>query len=185
MDNRKHDAIETQPLQYVNIDEPFQEIRTVSGFILPGGSTKLMVVSHNVSGEVFGIWRKQLNAKVFTVKVEAMFKANLDTYKEQTGYKTKQDRERELCELKVEFTALDETDRAPSPSNSQEKINMKLNTGERLLRIAQLEAELDITKDELSRAEANVSFYKTKAREIEFTIKVLKKEGEQDNDRIR
>jgi endonuclease III len=55
---------------------------------------------------------------------------------------------------------------------------MKLNTGERLLRIAQLEAELDITKDELSRAEANVSFYKTKAREIEFTIKVLKKEGE-------
>jgi hypothetical protein len=48
-----------------------------------------MVVSHNVSGEVFGIWRKQLNAKVFTVKVEAMFKANLDTYKEQTGYKTK------------------------------------------------------------------------------------------------
>jgi hypothetical protein len=89
MDNRKHDAIETQPLQYVNIDEPFQEIRTVSGFILPGGSTKLMVVSHNVSGEVFGIWRKQLNAKVFTVKVEAMFKANLDTYKEQTGYKTK------------------------------------------------------------------------------------------------
>jgi len=80
LNQSEHDAILTQSLVLIPLEEEYHKTRTVSGLILPGG-IKVMVME-DVSGLVFGLWRKQLNAKPFTVRGETIFKADLETYKE-------------------------------------------------------------------------------------------------------
>ncbi len=76
----EHKAINEQGLVLVPLEEEWHQTRTVSGLILPTG-LKVMVMEE-VSGVVFGLWRKQLKANVFTVQGETTFKANLETYRE-------------------------------------------------------------------------------------------------------
>lgn len=58
---------------------PYEETRTMSGLIIPGG-TKLLSVAP-VSGMTFGIYRRQLKAKVFTVQGTWTFVPNDETIK--------------------------------------------------------------------------------------------------------
>lgn len=87
INQEEHRLLQEQPLNLVPIDEHFIERRTVSGLIIPmpDGEKKLMVVTP-ISGMALGLWRRQLNAKIFTVQGDMVFNVDLDSYKEYENF---------------------------------------------------------------------------------------------------
>ena len=77
----EHKILLEQPLNLLPYGTEFKEHRVVQGLIIPPDGNKQMVITP-VSGLVFGLWRKQLNAGVFQIEGDMVFKPDESTYKE-------------------------------------------------------------------------------------------------------
>lgn len=85
LNETEHKLLRDQPVKLHPLEEDYVEKDIVfSGFVIdmPDGKKKFLQVNHKVSGLVFGLWRRQLKAKPFTVRGTLTFKADMDTYKE-------------------------------------------------------------------------------------------------------
>lgn len=84
LNQEEHKLLKDQPVKLHPLEEDYVEEAIFSGLVIdmPDGKKKFIQVNRKVSGLVFGLWRRHLHARPFTVRGTLTFKADLDTYKE-------------------------------------------------------------------------------------------------------